>query len=136
MTALPLTLLPGRLAVCRLDARAELPSWAPAASAASRFVSITRTDDELSIVCPEEDVPPGFPREDGFRAMRVAAVLDFALVGILAALLDPLASAGISVFAVSTHDTDYVLVRERDLDAARAALTAAGHTFGRSVEVR
>lgn len=123
MQALALGLLPGRLAVCRLDARQPPPAWA----LGSEFFSITRTEEELSIVCAQEAVPDGVRAEVGFRALGVAGPLDFALTGILDSLLGPLAEAAISVFAISTHDTDYVLVRERDLDRAVAALRGAGH---------
>jgi hypothetical protein len=121
--ALTLGLLAQRLAVCRLEAGEDLPAWALAGD----FFSITRTGGELSIVCPEEAVPPGARAQIGFRALGVAGPLDFALTGILTSLLDPLAEAAIPVFAISTYDTDYVLVRERDLDRAVAALGGAGH---------
>jgi hypothetical protein len=120
---LSLRVLPGELAVCRLPADAPiapLPARAP-------LVSITRTSDELSIVCRVADAPPAAQVEPGWRALQVAGPLDFALTGILAAIADPLAAAGISLFAVSTYDTDYVLVRETALPAAVAALRAAGH---------
>jgi hypothetical protein len=115
-------LLPDRYAVCRLAADAPLPDWA-----AGDLVSLTRTGDELSIVCCADCVPDGVRCETGWRVLRVAGVLDFALVGILASLLVPLAEAGISVFALSTFDTDYVLVRETDLARAVQTLREAGH---------
>ena len=120
---LSLRVLPGELAVCRLPADAatpELPARAPLAA-------ITRTPDELSIVCRPADAPPGAEVEPGWRVLQVAGPLDFALTGILSAIAEPLAAAGISLFAVSTYDTDYVLVRETALPAAVAALRAAGH---------
>lgn len=119
----PLALAPARLAVCRLSAGDPAPDWA----LASAFFSITRTGEELSIVCPEASVPPGVRAEVGFRALGVEGRLDFALTGILSSLLDPLAEAGIPVFAISTFDTDFVLVREKDLDRAVAALRGCGH---------
>ena len=118
-----LLLLPDRLAVCRLSPDAPAPAWA----LPGPFSSLTRTADELSIVCPEVQVPDGVRREAGWRALRVAGTLDFAQVGVLAALLAPLAKAGVSVFVVSTFDTDYVLLRERDLARGRLALERAGH---------
>ena len=120
---LELTLLPRRLSVCRLDRGAPLPSWA----FSGPFFSVTRTAGELSIVCDQTSVPPGVPAEDGLRAFEVAGPLDFSLTGILSSLLEPLALAGIPVFAISTHDTDYVLVRERDLPKAAAALRQKGY---------
>ena len=91
---------------------------------------IGRTDGELSLVCRTEAVPAHtVAREDGWRAFRVQGQLDFSLIGILAGLTAALAEAKIGVFAVSTYDTDYILVKAADFDRARAALTAAGHTF-------
>jgi hypothetical protein len=118
-----LMVLPDRLSVCRLDAGDVPPSWA----LASPFFSITRTSEELSVVCLEASVPEGNRAETGFRALAVEGPLDFSLTGVLSSLLDPLARAGISVFAISTFDTDYVLVRERELAPAIAALREAGH---------
>jgi hypothetical protein len=124
MTALTLSLLPDPFAVCRLDAHAPIPGWA----AARDFFSITRTCDELSIVCPQSDVPGEIKCERGWRCLKVEGQLDFALTGILASLAAPLADAGIGIFAISTFDTDYLLVKEKDLERAIAVLSQAGHT--------
>lgn len=121
--ALALRVLPGRLAVCRLAADAPFPDWAQAGALAS----ITRAADELSVVCAEEGVPLEVRAERGWRALQVAGPLDFALTGVLVALAVPLADAGVSIFALSTYDTDYVLVREGDLPRAAATLERAGH---------
>ncbi len=121
--ALELQVLPGQLAVCRLPAGAAIPSWAMAGA----FVSITRSADEVSVVCPQDGVPGGVRAERGWRALQVTGPLDFALTGVLAALVVPLAEAGVGIFALSTYDTDYVLVRECDLARAVAALEGAGH---------
>ncbi len=118
-------------AVCRLAPEAPAPAWAAAGS----FISITRTARELSIVCPEQDVPPGVVSERGWRRLEVAGPLDFSLVGVLAALVGPLARAGIPVFAVSTFDTDHLLIKSVDLDRAVEALKAAGHTIGGAFDV-
>lgn len=123
MRKLSLEILPERFAVYRLEPGAVIPGPSPHAS----FFSVTRTSEELSVVCPEADVPSDIRAEVGFRLFRVEGPLDFSLVGVLASLLSPLAEAGISVFAVSTHDTDYVLVREGDLEKVRLALAEAGH---------
>jgi hypothetical protein len=112
-------------AVCRLAPNFPIPPWA----AAGPFVSITRTARELSIVCPERDVPPGVTSERGWRCLRVAGPLEFSLVGVLAAMVDPLADADIPVFAVSTFDTDYLLTRTADFRRAIETLRAAGHTI-------
>jgi hypothetical protein len=91
------------------------------------FFSITRTGEELSVVCREVLVPEGIRAERGWRAIRVAGVLDLSQVGVLASLAVPLAGAGISLFALSTFDTDYLLVKEQDLGRAVEVLVAAGH---------
>lgn len=121
--------------MCRLPAGAALPPWAAAALVApATVVSITRTGSELSLVLAETALPeeataqPDLRVERGFRALEVAGPLDFSLVGVLAALAAPLAEAGVSLFAVSTFDTDHLLVREDDLGAATAALRGAGHS--------
>jgi hypothetical protein len=120
---LDLALVPGTFAVARLAPDAGVPAWA----SAGPVTSITRTPDELSIVCGAGAVPGDLQAERGWRAIRVAGTIDFALTGILASVLAPLAAAGVSIFAISTFDTDYVLVREAALDRALAALRGAGH---------
>jgi hypothetical protein len=119
---LTLIILPGIYVVCRLPADAAFPAWA-----SGDLVSVTRTTDELSVVCREDTVPGGVRCERGWRCLRVAGTLDFSLVGVLASLLVPLAGAGVGVFLISTFDTDYVLVREVELARATEALRAAGH---------
>lgn len=119
-----LDLLPERLAVCRLGPAAPVPAWAWRGA----LCAVTRTAQELSVVCEERSVPEAVQAARGWRALRVEGPLSFEQVGVLAALLAPLAEAGVSVFALSTYDTDYVLVRERDLARAVAALRSAGHT--------
>lgn len=121
---LTLLLLPDLFAVCRLAPDAAVPTWADGTG----FMSITRTADELSVVCRQDAVPEGTKCERGWRCLRVAGTIDFALVGILASLVTPLAEAGIGVFAVSTFDTDYLLVKATDLDSAVGALREAGHS--------
>jgi hypothetical protein len=123
MSGLTLHVLPERLAVCRLAPDAPVPE--PPASAG--FWSVTRTGEELSIVLPEDKVQAGWEAETGWRCLQVEGPLDFGLTGILASLATPLAEAGMSIFALSTYDTDYVLVKEDDLERARRALVASGH---------
>jgi len=126
VTGLPplrLRAYPGRLAVCRLEANDPLPAWATAPAAP--LVAIARTQDELSIVCPEERLPAGVRAERGWRAIGVVGPLDFGLTGIMAALSGALAAVGISLFAISTYDTDYILVKEEALDRALDALRRA-----------
>ncbi len=113
-----LLLLPDRLAVCQLDASSTTPDWATCGS----FYSITRTPDELSIVCAEAQVPGDVKPEGGWRAFKVEGTLDFALTGVLESIARPLADAKVSIFAVSTFNTDYVLVKEESVERAIQAL--------------
>jgi len=113
-----------RLAVCRLDAGSDVPPWVDRSAG---FTSITRTGDELSVVCAHDDVPEGVPMEGPWRAFRVQGPIVMTLIGVVASLAGALADAGISIFAISTYDTDYILVHEPDFEAAVGALTRAGH---------
>ncbi|MGE3808242.1 MAG: ACT domain-containing protein, partial [Gemmataceae bacterium] len=124
--AYTLELLSERFAVCRLEPGAAFPEWAIGA-----FCSITRTPEELSVVCPEAVVPENVRSEPGWRCLHVVGKFDFAVVGMIASLTGPLAAAGISVFVLSTFDTDYVLVKDSDLGRAVETLEAAGNRVGR-----
>ena len=119
-----LSLTPDRLTVCQLPPDAAIPAWA---AKAKPFLSITRTTEELSIVCSEKNAPADVKQETGWRAFMIKGPLDFGLTGILTSVLDPLAQAGISIFAISTYHTDYILVKADKVEAATAALHAAGH---------
>jgi hypothetical protein len=121
--SLDLRLLPQRIAVCRRDPQPALPVWA----ATGAFRSVTWTADELSIVCDESAVPEGLQAERDWRALMVEGSLDFGLTGILLQVAEPLALADVSIFVISTFNTDYVLVKEALLGAATKALTEAGH---------
>jgi hypothetical protein len=121
--SLRLSVLEERFAVCRLGPRAEIPPWAGSES----FFCVTRTPDELSIVCPEECVPAGITCERGWRAFKLEGPFDFGLVGVLASVVAPLAASEVGILALATYDTDYVLVRESQLDLAMAALRERGH---------
>ena len=125
--ALDLRIVPGSFAVCRLPTGAAVPPWAEGGA----FTSITRTGDELSVVCENERVPNGIVCERDFAAIRVAGTLAPDLVGVLVSLALPLAEAGVPILAIGTYDTDYVLVRQRDLLRAREVLDTAGHRFPR-----
>jgi hypothetical protein len=121
---LTLDLFDGRYAICRLGPGQPVPNWAWHGPLAS----VTRTPDELSVICAEAVVPATVEHvERGWRALRVAGPLDFGMVGVMAQLVAPLAEAGISILALATFDTDYLLVREPDLARAVAALRSAGH---------
>jgi hypothetical protein len=121
---LPLDVLPDTLAVCRLPPDAALPAWA---SVPVPFLTISRTSEELSITTLQSAVPPTVRCARDYRALRVRGTLPPDLIGILVSIAEPLARAGLSIFAISTYDTDYVLVKAGDLPAAVEALRKAGH---------
>jgi hypothetical protein len=118
-----LTLLPERFAIAKLPPTEPLPAWATQGD----FFSITRTRDEFSIVTLEEHLPATVAANKGWRAFQVQGPINFSEVGILNSLTAPLAEAGISIFAISTHDTDYLLMRDEMIMQAVAVLRAAGH---------
>ncbi|MBP1768074.1 MAG: amino acid-binding protein [Candidatus Aminicenantes bacterium] len=118
-----LTLLPGRLMICRLGPEAAVPAW----SHRGAVQSITRTSEELSIVCAETDVPDDTKAERGWRSFKVEGPLDLSLTGILASLAGPLADARVNIFAISTFDTDYLLVKEDMVVKAAEVLIRSGH---------
>jgi hypothetical protein len=120
---LSLSILPNNFAICRLDKGAGIPDWALASS----FFSLTRSAEELSVVCPQNLVPEGIRRNAGWRCLKVEGPLDLSATGVLASLTNPLAQEGISVFAVSTYDTDYLLVKKKDLKKAVIVLSRNGH---------
>jgi hypothetical protein len=112
------------LAIARLEAGIAVPAWAMAGG----FFSITRTPDELSVVAEHTRIPAGTPADGGWCALKVEGRLPLSAVGVLHSITGPLARAGISIFAVSTHDTDYLLVKAEAMGRAVQALAAAGHT--------
>jgi hypothetical protein len=121
-------LLEERLAVCRLAHDAPIPTWA----LEQKFFCVTRTRDELSIVCPEKacpagQMPDGPAVEPGWIALQLEGPFPFSMTGVLASFVQPLAAAQLPLFAISTFDTDYVLIRQQDLERALTALAAAGH---------
>jgi hypothetical protein len=125
---LSLKILPDRMAVCRLEPTAALPDWFDEIG----FYSITRTQEELTLVCREVLVAPGTTCESGWRCFGVEGTLDFSEIGIIFTLSQPLAKSGIAVFVISTFDTDYFLVKEKDLAKAIDALAASGHQIAES----
>jgi hypothetical protein len=118
-----LTVSPDLYAVCRLGAAERIPAWAFAGG----FCSVTRTGDEFSILCSQEVVPEGVEAVKGLKSFKVEGKLPFTLVGVLSSLTSTLAQAGISIFAVSTYDTDYLFIKSTDMEKAVAALRKAGH---------
>ena len=121
-----------RLIVVKLPPNAAVPAWAEG----GEFSSITRTPAELSIVCDLRSIPPGLPRPEPWIRLEVEGPLSFSLVGVLAALTVPLAEAGVSVFPIATHDTDHLLIRAREEQHAREALTDAGNEIVTADELR
>lgn len=115
--------LPDTLGVCKLNSSMAIPQWAHAGD----FFSVTKTAEEFSIVCSETAVPEDVLCERGWRALKIAGILDFSLVGILSVVSTALAKAGISIFAISTYNTDYILVREKDLELTLRTLCDEGY---------
>jgi uncharacterized protein len=120
---LTLLLFDGCLAVCRLPANSPVPPWA----SKGPISSITRSDKELSIICGEPAVPAGVRCERGWRVMKVENPLHFAQTGILVSLADPLAEAGVSIFTISTFDSQYLMVKEASIELALKILVNVGH---------
>ena len=121
----PLTILvlQETFAICRLTKNSSVPKWALLGD----FYSVTRTSDELSVVCSQVNVPEGITCDKGWRCLKVEGPLDLSLTGVIASLAATLAHASISIFGVSTYDTDYLMVREKDLQRAVLVLSQAGH---------
>ncbi len=117
--------LPGDYAVCRLAPEAAIPPWATR----GEFFSVTRTADEFSIVCSLANVPPGIKAESPWVCLQLEGPFAFEQVGILASFISPLAARGVSIFAISTFDTDCVLVKKESLPQALDAVREAGHAL-------
>lgn len=117
-------LISGKFAVCRLDAASPIPEWALRSSTLMAFV---RTSDELSIVCPAEDVAAGIHAEYGWICLKLLGPFPFSMTGVLSSFIAPLSLNEISIFALSTFDTDYVLIKEESWEHAHKILQAAGH---------
>lgn len=122
-----LTLLSEIFAVCRLSPEQDVPQWVWRSRAT--LLSVTYTADELSIVCPQTLPPSGVQYEGSWKAIRIQGPLDFSLTGILVALAAPLAAAHIPIFALSTFDTDYILIQEEYSERAREVLEENGNVF-------
>ena len=117
------TLLDGLFAVARLHAGDDVPPWARRGA----FTTITRTPHELSIVCDEGGVPDDVPAERGWRCLGIDGPIAFETTGVAASFTSALAARGISVFVVSTFDSDYVMVKAAKIDDAIAALRGAAY---------
>jgi hypothetical protein len=118
-----LTLLPEVFAICRLEPDSPIPDWAMPRQAS--FFTIARTKDELSVICPQQHVPAGVAAYTGWRCLKLEGDLDVNETGVLAALVMPLAQAGIGVFAEATYERDYLLVKQ--IEKAIEALEQMNH---------
>jgi hypothetical protein len=127
MTTYTLSVLPLRLAVCRLPAEDPVPVWATAGA----WWNVARTFDELSIICAAEAVPDDVPVDCDWAVLQVAGPFDFTVTGVIAQLSAPLAAAGIPILSVSTYTTDYVVVKEERLASVVQVLGQAGHIVHR-----
>jgi hypothetical protein len=119
---LRVSVLPERLAICRLDASAAVPPWAEQGT----FVSVTRTREELTVICPENHITPDIEASRGWRAFKLEGPFDLELVGLLVSVAAPLAQAAVSILPLGTYETDYVLVRQTQLESAIRALRFSG----------
>jgi hypothetical protein len=132
---LTLSIMDSMFGIFRMDSGSEVPPWAYGGS----FFSITRTPEELSVVCQESSVPANIPEqvraERGWKCLKVEGPLDFGLTGILAGISRVLAEHRVSIFALSTYDTDYILVREEDLQSAVRALVEEGYEIRNGYEI-
>jgi hypothetical protein len=115
--------VPGRFAVCRLDPSTPVPAWA----LQGELISVTRTADELSIVCPARQVPAEVQHEDDWTCLKLEGPFPFSETGVLVSFVQPLSARAIPIFAISTFDTDYVLVKEAWVERTLEALREAGH---------
>lgn len=122
-----LELLPEKFAIARLEGDSAVPAWAHGGP----LVSVTRTSIELSIVCAEASVPVSVKAQRALRCLRVLGPLAFSEIGVLSSIAQPLARAGVSIFALSTYDTDYLLLADSELEAGVDALNQAGHVVRR-----
>lgn len=120
---LKMKLLEGIFGVCRLSSEDNIPHWC----LQSEIYSITKTKDELSILCDLKFIPQGIKCEKPWKALKIEGPLDFALIGILSTISTLLAKNSISIFAISTYDTDYILVKEKDMDNAIKVLSNEGY---------
>jgi len=121
---LTLSLVGDTFAIARMSPADDFPDWAFTGA----FASVTRTEDEVSIVCPEDSVPAGVMHEGGWRCLGVIGELDFSLAGVISSLAGPLAAVAVPIFLISTYDSDYLLVKADRLERAVGALSEAGHT--------
>jgi len=118
MEKLTLLVLPEKFGICHFNKNSQIPDWAME----SKFYYIGRTDDELSIICQQEKIPGGVLAETNWRAFKIQGPLGFTLTGIVSSISKPLADAKISILYVSTYETDYIFVEEKNLKRAKEIL--------------
>ncbi len=116
---LAIKLLNGVFGVCKLNNEEKFPEWA----VNRHFYAVTKTAEELSVVCLQEDIPDNEQCERDWRLLKVMGILDFSLIGIIYSISEVLAEHKISIFVISTYDTDYILVKDKDVDKALNALS-------------
>ena len=117
--------LAGSYVIVRLAADATVPNWATG----GEFTSVTRTEDELSIVCPSGNLPLGVHAPHSWQCLKLVGPFAFSETGILLSFIQPLAEAGIGILALSTYDTDYILIQDEFTESALETLRRAGHEF-------
>ena len=123
--SISISILPGSFAICQLSVDENIPSRPSAA----HFWSVSVTGDEVSVVLPQEYVQPGWVADLDWRCLKVGGPLDFKQTGVLASIAGPLSGSGISIFTLSTYETDYFLVKEINLDKTVKVLESSGHRF-------
>ena len=122
---LKLTLLKDKYAICSLPNDALIPDWALTQS----LISITRTKKELTIVCKQDIIPPEIQSDLNWRCFRIDGSFDLNQTGVISSISSPLADAGISIYVISTFDTDYFLVKQQNLDQTISTLSNSGHSL-------
>lgn len=122
--------LTGSYAICRFDAASLIPAWADGEG----FVSISRSDDELSVVCRADRVPGDVKQDIGWTCYKFIGPFAFDETGIVSSVIGPLSDAGIGIFVISTFDGDHILIKESDVGRAAPVLTGAGHMLLSSLQ--
>ncbi|MFZ1976531.1 MAG: ACT domain-containing protein [Bacteroidota bacterium] len=122
---LELRTIPGQFGICKLQPGESIPLWAMSGN----FWSVTRTENEVSVVCPQEQIPRDVEVERNWRVLQVVGPLTFEMTGVLLSLAAPLADAGVSIYSVSTFETDFILIQEKSFEIACRTLTKAGHNI-------
>lgn len=117
---LTVSMLPEKFGICHFNKNSHIPDWA---TGETSFTSITLTSNELSIICPQDKIQAGVMFEKDWRAFKVKGPLGFTLTGIVSSLSAPLAEAKISILYVSTYETDYLFVEDKNLERAKEILS-------------